>query len=197
MFIDIKIAQLIEADYNFDINTKNNILNSLESLRIDNEIYQSFLLLDSFNKSDYSSQLFQRINLDKMNELLECLKTIKPTKNLNRNSIYIFENGTKTPQLPSHYKFDRTLLSLMDINPNSLEKGKLIVPFYSNTIRVFYNTAVLVYKPTVDQIKELIKLDIRFFSTKKYNDIYDIFDDRIQNLQPFRECIKFNYESQF
>ena len=103
MFIDIKIAQLIEADYNFDINTKNNILNSLESLRIDNEIYQSFLLLDSFNKSNYSSQLFQRINFDKMNELLECLKAIKPTKNLNRNSIYIFENGTKTPQLPSHY----------------------------------------------------------------------------------------------
>ena len=79
MFIDIKIAQLIEADYNFDINTKNNILNSLESLRIDNEIYQSFLLLDSFNKSDYSSQVFQRINFDKMNELLECLKTIKPS----------------------------------------------------------------------------------------------------------------------
>ena len=128
---------------------------------------------------------------------IDGFKTIKPSNNLNRNSIYIFENGTKTPQLPSHYKFDRTLLSLMDINPNSLEKGKLIVPFYSNTIRVFYNTAVLVYKPTIEQIKELIKLDIKFFSTKKHNDIYDIFDDRIQNLQYFRECINFNYESQF
>lgn len=177
MFIDIFLAELFNADHNFDLQTKDSMLKKLKDLRIDNEIYQSFLLLDDF------STKFEDLDTS-VNVLTQYLSdNIKSKNGANRNSIYLFENGQTTPQLPSHYKFDRAIAKSLNWELE-INKNNLFIPYKTNTIRIYLNTAVIVYKPSIDQLKTLLSLGIKSFVVNNFH-MNDIFDDRIEKLPIF------------
>jgi hypothetical protein len=177
MFVDVFLAELFNADHNFDLQTKDSMLEKLYDLRIDNEIYQSFVLLDDF------SLKFE--DLDASVKVLTQYLTdnIKSKNGANRNSIYLFEDGHLTPQLPSHYKFDRAIAKSMNWQIE-IDKNNLFIPYKTNTIRIYLNTAVIVYKPTVEQIKTLLSLGIKSFVIGEFH-TDDIFDNRIEKLPIF------------
>ena len=177
MFIDIFLAELFKADHNFDLETKNSMLEKLYDLRIDNEIYQSFVLLDEFSLKfedlDTSIKVLTQYMVD----------NIKSKNGANRNSIYLLEDGHLTPQLPSHYKFDRAIAKSMNWKIE-IDKNNLFIPYKTNTIRIYMNTAVIIHKPSVDQIKTLLSLGIKSFVVKEFH-THDIFDSRIEKLPIF------------
>ncbi len=175
MFIDILLASLFEADHNNDFVTKEEIMYQLNNLGIDNSLYQSFLFLDTFTqKYDGIKQALENIST----EFIE-----KGCYSKTRNSIYLFENGKITPQLPSHYKFDRTIAKCLN-RSDSINKNNLFVPIESNTIRIYLNIAVLVYKPNINQIRALEYLGINNFVVNNYS-TKNIFDEKIESLPTF------------
>jgi hypothetical protein len=177
MFIDIFLAELFKADHNFDLGTKNSMLEKLYDLRIDNEIYQSFVLLDEFSLKFEDLDTSVKVLTQYLND------NIKSKYGANRNSIYLFEDGISTPQLPSHYKFDRTIAKSMNWK-TEIDKNNLFIPYKTNTIRIYTNTAVIIHKPSVDQIKTLLSLGIKSFVVKDFH-TNDIFDNRIEKLPIF------------
>ncbi len=192
MHLDIAIAKLIEADHSNNINEKNDLLNSLKKYQYKSTILQTFIALDNIvnkNKFECIDDYMKENTLENLpflvQQLTQNLSSYNNDVGLNINSVYLIDNGKITTQLPSHYKFDRAILSMLNINPTSLDKDNLIVPVFSNTIRIFYNIAVIRYQPTTEQINTLLKMNISKFMV---NDCYydNIFDENILRLKTFR-----------
>lgn len=191
MYLDVAIAKLIEADHSHNIDVKNDLLEILKKYQFKSAILESFIFLDKIKNNHYHHSLdnLSSKELDKIPSLVKSLCSkmlpIVNQKGLNRNSIYLLEDGVTTPQLPSHYKFDRAILEMMNVKSDLLDKNNLIVPVYSNTIRIFYNIAVIKYLPTNFQIESLLKMNISKFLVNDY--FYEsIFDDNIFRLKVFR-----------
>jgi hypothetical protein len=191
MFIDVLVAKLIEADHQNDLRTKTDLLNSLKKRKQDSEILESFLLLNTYdNNYEYENVSNYLINNNNkissiVQNITQDLKCIQNNCGLNRNSIYLLEDGSITPQLPSHYKFDRAVANILKINPISVDKNNLIVPHHSNTIRIYLDIAVIKYKPSILQIKSLEKLNIKKFDVNNLI-CFDMFDKMIENLPVFK-----------
>lgn len=191
MLFDVYVAKLIEADHSNDSKVKSDLINSLTKKKKDSEILESFLFLDNYI-NDYiyeniESYLKSNTNnlayiVKQLNDKMSCLKN---DNGLNRNSLYLLEDGFITPQLPSHYKFDRAIANILRINQSSVDKNNLIVPKYSNTIRIYLEYAVLEYQPTIQQIQSLEKINIKKFHVKDTL-IYDIFDKIVEKLPVFK-----------
>ena len=193
MYLDIAVAKLIEADHSNNINEKNDLLSNLKKYSHKSTILQTFIYLDNINGKNQYKNFEEYISTNNNSDISMNIKKLTDDlskydldKGLNRNSVYLLENGIFTPQLPSHYKFDRAILSTLNINPLSLNKDNLITPLYSNTIRIFYNIAVINFKPTNQQLSSLIDMKIEKFLV---NDCYyeNIFDRNILNLKVFRK----------
>lgn len=190
MYLDIAVAKLIEADHSNNIDKKNDLLSYLRNYEHKSDILKNFIFLDNI-KNEYQ---YNNINeyLDNnpnnlkniIDELLSNISCNNFNTGLNRNSIYISYNGIISPQLPSHYKFDRAIANMLYINPFSVDKNKLIVPKYSNTIRVFLDFAVLEYKPTIEQIRSLEKINIKKYCIKEHI-VDNVFDPIIEKLPIF------------
>lgn len=192
MYLDIAIAELIKADHSHDVDKKNDLLKNLKKYQHKSTILQSFLFLDEIKSENIYNSIDDFLNENSLHcftstiaKLTQDLKTICSNVGLNRNSVYLCDNGQITPQLPSHYKFDRSVLSLLNIKSDHLDKDSLIVPDLSNTIRIFYNIAVIKYQPTNEQITSLINMNINKFVV---NDSYydNVFDENILKLKKFR-----------
>jgi len=71
----------------------------------------------------------------------------------------------------------------LKINPSLVNKDSLIVPKYSNTIRIYLDFAVLIYKPTTQQIRSLSKLDIKkyFILDQVVDSLFDPLIDKLPN----------------
>ena len=104
---------------------------------------------------------------------------------LHRNSLYLSENGLLSSQLPSHYKFDRAVANILQINSTLINKNSLFVPIHSNTIRIYLEFAVLEYKPTAYQIETLERINIKKFFIKDQI-VNDIFDPLVEKLPSFK-----------
>lgn len=191
MLFDVYVAKLIEADHSNDSKVKSDLINSLTKKKKDSEILESFLFLDNFiNDYIYKNiQSYLKSNTNnvsyivkQLNDKMSCLKN---DNGLNRNSLYLLEDGSITSQLPSHYKFDRAIANILKINPSSVDKNNLIVPKYSNTIRIYLEYAVLEYLPTVQQIQTLEKINIKKFYVKDTL-VFDIFDIIVEKLPVFK-----------
>ena len=175
MFIDLVLASLFTADHDNDTAEKESIINQLNSLGIDNSLYQSFLYLETYNiKHNSLKEALEHISID---------FNIDSKYSKNRNSIYLFENGKITPQLPSHYKLDRTIAKSLD-KSIFVDKNSLFLPYESNTIRIYLNVAVLIYRPTINQINTLEYLGINNFVVDSYL-TNNIFDKKIESLPIF------------
>lgn len=192
MYLDIAVAELIEADHSNNIDKKNDLLKSLKKYQHRSTILQSFLLMDEINGENKYENIHDflikndiELFISTIDYLIQKLNTINSNIGLNRNSVYLSDKGQITPQLPSHYKFDRTVLSLLNIRSDYLNKDSLIIPELSNTIRIFYNIAVIKYQPSIQQIAVLVDMNINKFVV---NDCcYDnIFDENILKLKKFR-----------
>jgi hypothetical protein len=190
--LDIAIAKLIEADHSNNINEKNDLLNTLKKYQYKSTILQTFIVLDNIineNKFHCIDDYLKENTLENLpilvEQLTQNLSSYNSDDGLNINSVYLIDNGKITAQLPSHYKFDRAILSMLNINSTSLDKDNLIVPVFSNTIRIFYNIAVIRYQPTTEQINTLLEMNISKFMV---NDCYydNIFDENILRLKTFR-----------
>lgn len=191
MYLDIAVAKLIEADHSNNINEKNNLLQILRKNNHQSSILNSFIELDKFNFNHTFETIddYLNNNENKISKIVEfIIQSILPPNieaGLHRNSLYLSENGLLSSQLPSHYKFDRALANILRVNSSLINKDNLIVPVYSNTIRIYLEFAVLEYQPSIHQIQSLEKINIKKYYVK--DQIVDnIFDPLIEKLPIFK-----------
>lgn len=189
LYHDVLVARLVEADHSNNLNEKNDLLQHLKKIRCKNSIYASFIKLDSFNFEhkyetidDFLSNNKNRIP-KAVDSIIKDISSTELNIGLNRNSLYLSENGLLSCQLPSHYKFDRAVANLLGVKSSYINKDNLIVPKYSNTIRIYLEFAVLLYKPSVKQIECLIKLDIKkyFVFDQCVDSLFDPLIDKLPN----------------
>lgn len=186
---DILVAKLVEADHSNKTNEKNDLLLSLRNKDCQSTIYKSFLQLDSLNFNFKYETLDDYLKENKniipkvVDFIIKDILLENTNEGLNRNSLYLSENGLLSSSLPSHYKFDRAVANILAINPLLINKDNLIVPIYSNTIRIYLNFAVLIYKPTNNQIKILNTLDIKkyFVLDQCVDSLFDSMIDKLPN----------------
>ena len=188
MFLEAQIYKFFSYDYHNSTQRKNKARRELHDLASDIEIYKIFDIIDekiqSLPKHHHNLQSVVKVNIDKM--LLEEDQWIKSNiKDLSqilysRNSRYLFSNGDITLNLPAHYKFDELIAAKLGC---SFDR-KLFVPDWSNTIRIYGNSAELRYQPTGPQTKKLIDLNIKSFFYKN-NHFTDIFDEIVDNMPRF------------
>ena len=191
MYLDIAVAKLIEADHSNNINEKNNLLQILRKNNHQSSILNSFIELDKFNFNHTFETIddYLNNNENKISKIVEfIIQSILPPNieaGLHINSLYLSENGLLSSQLPSHYKFDRALANILRVNSSLINKDNLIVPVYSNTIRIYLEFAVLEYRPSIHQIQSLEKINIKKYYVK--DQIVDnIFDPLIEKLPIFK-----------
>ena len=191
MYLDIAIAKLIEADHSNNIDEKDDLLSYLKQYEHKSEILKNFIFLDNIKSENKYTNFddYLKYNQNNVNSLVQNLINDMSINDLNtglnRNSIYISNNGTISTQLPSHYKFDRAVASLLNIHPLSVDKNTLIVPKYSNTIRIYLEFAVLEYKPNIEQILSFEKLNIKKYCIKDHI-VDNVFDPLVDNLPIFK-----------
>jgi hypothetical protein len=191
VYLDIAVAKLIEADHSNNINEKNNLLQILRKNNHQSSILNSFIELDKFNFNHTFETIddYLNNNENKISKIVEfIIQSILPPNieaGLHINSLYLSENGLLSSQLPSHYKFDRALANILRVNSSLINKDNLIVPVYSNTIRIYLEFAVLEYRPSIHQIQSLEKINIKKYYVK--DQIVDnIFDPLIEKLPIFK-----------
>ena len=152
------------------------------------EIYHVFRIIDqkintlpihssfeNLNKSNIDDILIEENNWIKQN--IDIFSQIK----YSRNSKYLFWNGDITLDLPAHYKFDQLIAARLGCK---IQKT-LFVPQWSNTIRLYNQSAELFYQPTGPQVEKLLSLDIKEFIYKDviFHDIFDRIVDKIPKFQ--------------
>lgn len=191
MYLDVAIAKLIEADHSNNIDKKNDLLKTLRKNNHQSSILNAFIELDTLNFDHTYKTIDDYLinNENKIPEVVEfIIQAILPPNidtGLHRNSLYLTENGLLSTQLPSHYKFDRAVANILRINSSLINKDNLIVPVYSNTIRIYLEFAVLEYQPSIHQIKSLEKINIKKYYVK--DQIVDnIFDPLVEKLPLFK-----------
>lgn len=184
--LDIFIAQLIEADYYLQDEKKSSLSNQLLKYVNSNSLLQVFYFLDNIKNNDQLRDI-NCLNTNEikiaLNGLVNELTVFKDLYGLSRNSRYILEDGQISVCLPSHYKFDRALANILSIHSDSINKENLIVPKYTNTIRVYLDFAVLEYKPTFNQLESLIALNIQkyFIFNECIDSIFHPLFDKLPN----------------
>ena len=170
MLLDVEINKLYNYDFYGCIDKKEKLLNSLKSLDLELESFGVFNLIDqkisSFNIQDINIQNINKFNIDDVliesnNWLHSQLDSLLNSK-YSRQSKYLLKNGSVTPELPAHYKFDQLIAAKLGYKSDN----SLFVPIWSNTIRISKNTAELVYFPTPEQTKTLLSLDINNYIVK-------------------------------
>jgi len=186
---DLLVAKLVEADHSNKHKVKDDLLQSLIRSDCQSSIFNSFIELDRL-KFYYIYETIDEYLKTNENQISKAVNFIiqdilppNTNKGLNRNSLYLSESGLLSSQLPSHYKFDRAVASMLKINPSLVNKDSLIVPKYSNTIRIYLDFAVLIYKPTTQQIRSLSKLDIKkyFILDQVVDSLFDPLIDKLPN----------------
>lgn len=188
MFLETQIYKYFNYDFHNSSKRKEEARRELHDLASNIQIYKIFDLIDEKISSLpilYSSlQSNLQTNID--NILLEedlwikskvsDLKSIK----YSRNSKYLFSNGEVTLDLPAHYKFDELIAARLGCNSHK----KIFIPEWSNTIRIYGNSAVLKYKPTAAQTEKLLELEINnFFYKERY--FTDVFDELVDKIPKF------------
>lgn len=191
MLLDIEINKLYNYDFYGYKDKKEKLLKSLKSLDLELESFGVFNLIDqkisSFNIQDNNIQNIQNINkfniddvlIESNNWLHSQLDSLFQSK-YSRQSRYLFKDGSITPELPAHYKFDQ----LIAANFGYKSDNSLFVPIWSNTIRISKNTAELVYFPSPEQTKTLLSLNINNYIVKNIH-VQDIFDVLVDKLPAF------------
>lgn len=190
-YFDILVAKLIEADHSNNLSLKNDLLHKINDSECQSTILNSFIELDKL----HSDHIYETVddylsnNKNKISKVVEfIIQTLLPYnigKGLHRNSLYLSENGLLSSQLPSHYKFDRAVANILQINSTLINKNSLFVPIHSNTIRIYLEFAVLEYKPTAYQIETLERINIKKFFIKDQI-VNDIFDPLVEKLPSFK-----------
>jgi hypothetical protein len=188
MFLEVQIYKFFSYDYHNSTQRKNKARSELHDLTSDIEIYKIFEIIDdkvhSLKKTHASIKDLPKSDIEKI--LLEEDQWIKSNINnlsqilYSRNSRYLFSNGDITLNLPAHYKFDELIAAKLGC---SFDR-KLFVPEWSNTIRIYGNSAELRYQPTGSQTKKLIDLNIKSFFYKN-NHFTDIFDEIVDKMPRF------------
>ena len=188
MLLDIEINKLYNYDFYGCKDKKEKLLKSLKSLDLELESFGVFNLIDqkisSFNIQDKNIQNINKFNIDDVliesnNWLHSQLDSLFQSK-YSRQSRYLFKDGSMTPELPAHYKFDQ----LIAANFGYKSDNSLFVPIWSNTIRISKNTAELVYFPSPEQTKTLLSLNINNYIVKNIH-VQDIFDVLVDKLPAF------------
>jgi len=188
MLLDVEINKLYNYDFYGCKDKKEKLLKSLKSLDLELESFGVFNLIDqkisSFNIQDNNIQNINKLNIDDV--LIESniwlhsqLDSLFYSK-YSRQSRYLFKDGSITPELPAHYKFDQ----LIAANFGYKSDNSLFVPIWSNTIRISKNTAELVYFPSPEQTKTLLSLNINNYIVKNIH-VQDIFDVLVDKLPTF------------
>ena len=188
MLLDVEINKLYNYDFYGCLDKKEKLLNSLKSLDLELESFGVFNLIDqkisSFNIQDVNIQNINKVNIDSLlnesNDWLHSELNSSLHSKYSRQSKYLFKDGKITPELPAHYKFDQLIAAKLGYKSDNT----LFVPIWSNTIRIFKNSAELLYIPTADQIKTLLNLNIDTYIVKKMH-VQDIFDEQIDKLPVF------------
>lgn len=192
MLLDIEINKLYNYDFYGCKDKKEKLLKSLKSLDLELESFGVFNLIDqkisSFNIQDKNIQNIQNINKFNIDDVLiesniwlhSQLNSLFHSR-YSRQSRYLFKDGSMTPELPAHYKFDQ----LIAANFGYKSDNSLFVPIWSNTIRISKNTAELVYFPSPEQTKTLLSLNINNYIVKNIH-VQDIFDVLVDKLPAFR-----------
>lgn len=186
MLLDVEINKLYNYDFYGKKELKEKLLQSLKSLDLEIESFGVFNLIDqkisSFKTSDEFIQNVNKFNIDHIvketNQEIQLNNFL--TTHFSNNSKYLLSDGSITPDLPAHYKFDQLIAAKLGYKSNNI----LFVPKWSNTIRIFKNTAELIYFPNNQQIKSLLDLNIENFIVNE-NIVHDIFDKRINRLPIF------------
>lgn len=195
MFLETQIYKYFNYDYHNSLNRKQEARRELHDLAFDIEIYKIFEIIDdkvhSLKKPHSSIKDLPKTNIEKfLNEEDEWIKSninnLLPL-NFSRNSRYIFSNGEVTLNLPAHYKFDELIAARLGC---TFDK-KLFVPEWSNTIRIYGNTAELKYQPTGLQTQKLLDLKIQnyFYKDRHFTDIFDEIVDRIPKFALPFNCV--------
>jgi len=188
MLLDVEINKLYNYDFYGCKDKKEKLLKSLKSLDLELESFGVFNLIDqkisSFNIQDKNIQNINKFNIDDVliesnNWLHSQLDSLFQSK-YSRQSRYLFKDGSMTPELPAHYKFDQ----LIAANFGYKSDNSLFVPIWSNTIRISKNTAELVYFPSPEQTKTLLSLNINNYIVKNIH-VQDIFDVLVDKLPAF------------
>ena len=188
MLLDVEINKLYNYDFYGCIDKKEKLLNSLKSLDLELESFGVFNLIDqkisSFNIQNNNIQNINKFNIDDVliesnNWLHSQLDSLLHSK-YSRQSKYLFKNGSVTPELPAHYKFDQLIAAKLGYKSDN----SLFVPIWSNTIRISKNTAELIYFPTPEQTKTLLSLNINNYIVKNIH-VQDIFDELVDKLPAF------------
>ena len=188
MLLDVEINKLYNYDFYGCKDKKEKLLKSLKSLDLELESFGVFNLIDqkisSFNIQDKNIQNINKFNIDDVliesnNWLHSQLDSLFQSK-YSRQSRYLFKDGSITPELPAHYKFDQ----LIAANFGYKSDNSLFVPIWSNTIRISKNTAELVYFPSPEQTKTLLSLNINNYIVKNIH-VQDIFDVLVDKLPAF------------
>lgn len=185
MFLETQIYKYFNYDFHNNTKRKNEARCKLHDLASDFEIYKIFDLIDEkINTLPIYNQFFQsnfKTNIDDI--LLEEDRWIKSHINnllqikYSRNSKYLFSNGVTTLDLPAHYKFDELIGARLGFKSNK----KIFVPVWSNTIRIYGNSAELQFQPTGAQVEKLLDMKINsyFYKDRYFNDIFDKIVDKI------------------
>lgn len=188
MLLDVEINKLYNYDFYGCKDKKEKLLESLKSLNLELESFGVFNLIDqkisSFNIQDKNIQNINKFNIDDIliesnNWLHSQLDSLFHSR-YSRQSRYLFKDGSMTPELPAHYKFDQ----LIAANFGYKSDNSLFVPIWSNTIRISKNTAELVYFPSPEQTKTLLSLNINNYIVKNIH-VQDIFDVLVDKLPAF------------
>ena len=185
MFLETQIYKYFNYDFHNCSKRKNEARRVLHDLASDIEIYKIFDLIDEKIKTfpiyDHFLQSNFKTNIDDI--ILEEDKWIKSNINdllqikYTRNSRYLFSNGEITLNLPAHYKFDELIAARLGFRSNK----KIFVPTWSNTIRIYGNSAEIKFQPTGAQTEKLLDLKIQsfFYNDRYFDNIFDTIVDKI------------------
>lgn len=185
--LDLFVAELIEADHYLQEHKKSLLKDQLLKYSKNNSLLEIFYFLDNIKSNSHHISIHSLTSNEignELNILTDELSKFQDYAGLNRQSKYILDNGKISVSLPSHYKFDRAIANRLNLCADLINKDNLIVPIYSNTIRIYLDFAVLIYKPTNNQIKSLNTLGIKkYFIFDQYVD--SLFDPLIDKLPNF------------
>jgi hypothetical protein len=85
---------------------------------------------------------------------------------------FLFSDGTTSPILCRHYKFERHVVTKLGYNPNFITYNVNLLPSLTGAIKVCHEDVTIFTKPTVQQIRWLIK-----YNAKKYHVNNQLFQD--------------------
>ena len=85
---------------------------------------------------------------------------------------FLFSDGTTSPILCRHYKFERHVVTKLGYNPNFITYNVNLLPMLTGAIKVCHEDITIFTKPTIQQIKWLIK-----YNAKKYHVNNQLFID--------------------